>query len=159
MKTPVNYEGGLGRELPDGEVGKGDVWRVGGFDGESGEDLRAGVDAAGGAELGEVFGEERLEDVGILAGSGGEELALKGSEVVGEGRVGGGGDGDSLSLGRKPRSQKRDLGTRVTGREGCPRGLRLVLRNCAKKFFKVPIRTGCARVWVCDALSAHRYPA
>ena len=60
--------------------------RVGGrgrFSGEGFANLRAGVDAAGGAELGEVLGEEEVEDLGVLAGGGGEELALEGFEVVG----------------------------------------------------------------------------
>ena len=81
------------------EVGEGDVGRNGGFGGEGGEDLGTGVDAAGGAELGEVFGEEELEGFGVLADGGGEELALERFEVVGEGRVGSGGDGGSLSSG------------------------------------------------------------
>ena len=91
-------------ELLESEVGEG-FGRVGGFggesgeSGESGEDLGARVDAAGRAELSEVVGEKKFEGVGVLACNGGKELALERFEVSSEGRDGGGGDADSLSLG------------------------------------------------------------
>ncbi len=109
-EAAVGDEGELGGERVGFEVGEGDLRRGGGFGGENGEDFRAGVDAAGGAEFSEVFGEEEVESFGVLAGRWGEQLALEGFEVVGEERNGGGGDEDSLSLRREPRSQRRDLG-------------------------------------------------
>ena len=95
----VGDEGEGGGERLELKVGEGDVGRVGGFSGEGGEDFGAGVDAAGGAELGEVFSEIVAEGFGILAEGWGEELALEGFEVGREGRVGSGGDGGSLSSG------------------------------------------------------------
>ncbi len=95
----VGDEGEGGGERRELKVGEGDVGRVGGFSGEGGEDFGAGVDAAGGSELGEVFSEEVAEGFGVLAEGGGEELALERFEVGREGRVGSGGDGDSLSSG------------------------------------------------------------
>ncbi len=123
----VGDEGEGGGERLEVKVGEGDVGRVGGFSGEGGEDFGAGVDAAGGAELGEVFGEEELEGFGVLAEGGGEELALERFEVGGEGRVGEEDDRGSLSLRLKTRSQSETSGTRQSfmGRGGCPRGLRL----------------------------------
>ncbi len=109
-ESAVGNEGELGGERVEVEVGEGVRDTVWCFGGEGGEDLGACVDAAGGAELGEVFGEQEVEGLGVLADGGGEELALEGFEVVGEERNGGGGDEDSLSLRREPRSQRRDLG-------------------------------------------------
>ena len=131
------FGGRMGAEAAVGDLGESggervklkvveaDLGRVGGLGGEGGEDLGAGVDAAGGAELGEVLGEQELEGFGILTDGRGKELALEGFEVGGEGRIGRGGDGDSLLPGEKLWPPRRDLGTRTNGfrdHGGYPRG-------------------------------------
>ena len=93
------------------EVGEDDLGRGGDFRREGGEDFGTAVNAAGGAELGEVFGEQEVEGFGVLADGGGEELALEGFEVGGEQRVGGSGD-EVILLAKAPRSQSETWDTR-----------------------------------------------
>ncbi len=94
----ISDEGEGGGELLKLEVGEGGSGTIQGFSGESGEDFRTRVDAAGRTELSEVVGEEGLESFGVLACGGGEELLLEGFEGGGEERDGGDGDAISVSL-------------------------------------------------------------